>query len=121
MIERRNFLKGLFAAPAIVAVGSLMPIKAVKANIFTLEKFTEIPSYNTWCLVKESGGNLAWMMNSDIHRFINDVSIIEEVRMNDISGFGPSQRSKLTTDLMKIRNAMVVHELPSHFTRSLIL
>lgn len=30
IIERRALLRGLFAAPAIVAVGSLMPLRGVK-------------------------------------------------------------------------------------------
>jgi len=29
MIERRAFLRGLFAMPAVVAVGSLMPIRGI--------------------------------------------------------------------------------------------
>lgn len=40
MIERRALLRGLFAAPAIVAVGSLMPLRGVllepKANWVSL-------------------------------------------------------------------------------------
>lgn len=35
MIARRNFLRGLFAAPAIVAAGSLMPIKGVTMRSIT--------------------------------------------------------------------------------------
>lgn len=43
VLTRRNFLRGLLAAPAIVAVGNIMPVKALPPALeaFTLDKLME--------------------------------------------------------------------------------
>lgn len=50
MINRRNFLRGMFAAPAIVAVESIMPIKIIKSPLIaTYEGFTSFDSGIFYC------------------------------------------------------------------------
>ena len=43
LIHRRALLRGLFAAPAIVAAGSLMPIRGVK--LITVSSLTELSNF----------------------------------------------------------------------------
>lgn len=117
IISKREFLKGLFAAPALVAATSLMPIKPQAAGIFTLESFKEIPTYNSWSLVREQGGNYAWMKESDIASFINPLDIIKQVNMPLNTMYDFKGNHKLTIELMKISPAQVVHEIPGHFRK----
>lgn len=45
MINRRGLITGLIsltAAPAIVRASSLMPVKVIDKNIFTLDQYTEL-------------------------------------------------------------------------------
>lgn len=49
MIERRAFLRGLFAAPAIVAVGSLMPIRGVSLQGLGLDNLSDADIVRILC------------------------------------------------------------------------
>lgn len=121
LITKRQFLKGLFATPAIVAASSLMPISTTQNQAFKLESFTEIPSYMHWNLVREKGGNYAWMKNSDIQSFIKDIDVIKEIRMSEVGLYDFKGNQKLTVELMKMHSCQVIHELPLGFKKSLII
>jgi hypothetical protein len=121
ILSKRELLKGLFAAPALVAATSLMPIKPAASGIFKLESFTEVPSYMDWNLIREKNGNYAWMKNSDIRKFINEVDVIKEIKMPLTTMHDFKGNNKLTVDLMKLHSCSVIHELPMHYTKSLII
>lgn len=114
LMSKRSFLKGLFATPAIVMASSLMPIKPVAANVFTLESFKELSSFNEWCLVKENiDGHFAWMMKSEVDSFINPLNIVETHKIDDTI-----DPNVLTLKLMKRHSARVIHDLPSLYKKS---
>lgn len=111
IISKRSLLKGMFAAPALVAISSIMPV-SVKA----FERATALSSYGRWCLVSEFGKK-AWMKESDVATFINPLDIIKTIDM-------PIEhiiKNKTTVELMKAVNAPVVWEIPYHFTKSLVV
>lgn len=120
ILSKREFLKGLFAAPALVAATSIMPIKPTAAGIFKLESFSEIPTFDTWCLIKERYGDYAWMMQSDVEIYNGTFDVINEVKMPVLPTEFKAQ-SQFTVDLMKKHPGIVVYGLPAHFKKSLII
>lgn len=116
ILPRRQFLTGLFATPAIVMASSLMPIKPVSAGVFKLESFSEIPTFDSWCYVKEVGGNFAWMMESHVHKFASPLEIIETTKMAPV-GMTIRERTQFEAKLMKYRPGRIITEIPYHYLK----
>lgn len=116
ILPRRQFLTGLFATPAIVMASSLMPIKPVSAGIFKLESFSEIPTFDSWCYVKEVGGNFAWMMESQVNRFASPLEIIENFKTKPV-GTTIKERTQFEATLMKYRPGRVITDIPYHYLK----
>ena len=116
ILPRRQFLTGLFVTPAIVMAFSLMPIKPVSAGVFKLESFSEIPSFDKWCYVKEVGGKIAWMMESHINRFASPLEIVETVKMAPV-GLTMKERTLFEAKLMKYKSGRVITEIPYHYLK----
>lgn len=108
---KRQFLKSLFIAPAIVASTSIMKVKAFE----TIEKITGFDAVETltgivngnWNLVK-NGDNFVWMTNSILETFNGPTELVSKFEL-------PPQinRTEETVALMKQhRGSTVVWELP---------
>ncbi len=77
MLSRRNLLAGLVAAPAVVAVGSLMPLRGIK--------FDPIIRLQSWPIGEDSQG-LWWMHEGPLSQ-----SYRIETEMRDLMGACYSQ------------------------------
>lgn len=104
-VNRRFFMTGLLATPAIVSINSIMPVKAI-------ERFSEIQNYDTWLLAK-SGDTSFWATRSLLNQIHKDYNIIREVKTPIMTSLYGREATKFTVDLMKIHPSRVVYELPS--------
>jgi hypothetical protein len=110
LITRRKILQGMFAMPAIVAVGNIMPISVIES--WDLDRPTE-----DWVLVADYRNtvNMSWIRASDYMVYDNRDKMIE-VREAKIH---PSMNSKtMWVDTVKQLNAIqkgnvVTERLPS--------
>lgn len=67
LISKRDFIKGLFIAPAIVAVTNIMPIKAIEK--FTLSDFN--PNNEKWVMIKSKFETAPmWIKNSQFEIYV---------------------------------------------------
>lgn len=105
IISRRGLLIG---APAVVAASTLMPISATRK--FSLESYSEIPSFTRWALVRDSlSEKNIWMMESHAENFVRKLDVIKFVQMPLNTSYNDPNRIKL----MQIYNAPVIYEIPS--------
>lgn len=113
IITKRDFIKSLFCAPALVSINNIMPVKA-------LEKFTHIPSYDQWLLVSDNGVK-SWMKESLAKEYFRPLEIIKKVDVDMAMILKNSKDNLVATKLMKEYNALVIHELPSCMKNDLII
>lgn len=110
LITRRKILQGMFAMPAIVAVGNIMPISVIES--WDLDRPTE-----DWVLVADYRNtvNMTWIRASDYLVYDNKDKMIEikEAKIH------PSMNTKtMWVDTIKQLNAIqrgnvVTERLPS--------
>lgn len=114
---KRQFLKSLFIAPAIVASTNIMKVKAFE----TIEKVTGFDAVETitgvvnsnWNLVR-NGEKFVWMTNSVLQTFNGETELISKFEL-------PPQinRTEETVALMKQhRGSTVIWELPTMFRKT---
>jgi hypothetical protein len=115
---KREFIKNLFIAPAIVSAVNLMPVKAYAAfEAVTGADAFETVTGATWELVK-SGERLLWMPTKLKEMFKYDVTSISKFDLPESHRLNATME---TVSLMKVHNATVVHELPGHMIRTRIV
>lgn len=108
---KRQFLKSLFIAPAIVSSANIMKVKAFEA----IETAAGAMSGATWNLIK-NGDTFAWMSTTTLETFGGEATIIRKVDLTDNLR---TNRTQETVNLMKIHTGTVVWGLPSHYTKSI--
>lgn len=114
--SRRLFLTGLVAAPAVIAIDRLMPVKSF------IEKETSIQNFEKWSLVVDNTNRSFWMKTTEALAFTNTKDIGREVSVPIDIELSKNRNGLIMSYLNQIEKfEVVVMPLPSHMKKSIIL
>lgn len=117
--SKRDFIKSLFVAPAIVTSTNIMPVKAI-------ERAVSVENFVTWALTVDIYGNKMWMRRSDALDYVNTKDVLLERKFGlnlNIGSDGDRTRNLVKTmqELRSIDNCNVVTSpLPMHYKKAIL-